>query len=66
MGRLYTTGTRKLALHMHLHMRTYDAIVNVPRGGHSYVYCTDIRDWDQNLIGPILGLDRLIPAGKLP
>ena len=23
------------------------------RGGHYYTYCTDTRDWDQNLIGPI-------------
>ena len=30
------------------------------RGGHYYTYCTDTRDRDQNLIGPILGLDRLI------
>ena len=36
------------------------------RGGHSYVHCTDTRDWDQNLIGPISGFDRLIPARKLP
>ena len=32
------------------------------RGGHSYVHCTDTRDRDQNLIGPILELDRLIPT----
>ena len=36
------------------------------RGGHYYTYCTDTRDRDQNLIGPILGLDRLILARKLP
>ena len=35
------------------------------RGGHYYTYCTDTCDRDQNLIRPILGLDRLIPAGIL-
>ena len=36
-------------------------------GGEYIIYdCTDTRDRDQNLIGPILGLDRLIPARKLP
>ena len=39
---------------------------HISRGGHSYMHCTDTRDRDQNLIGPILGLDRLIPARKLP
>ena len=36
------------------------------KGGHYYTYYTDNRDRDQNLIGPILGLDRLILAGSLP
>ena len=35
------------------------------RGGHYYTYCTDTCDRDQNLIGSILGLDHLIPAGRL-
>ena len=29
--------------------------VCIARGGHQYVHCTDTRNRDQNLIGPILG-----------
>ena len=25
------------------------------KDGHQYVHCTDTCNWDQNLIGPILG-----------
>ena len=43
------------------------SINKYPRQGVvTHMHCTDTCDRDQNLIRPILGLDRLIPARKLP
>ena len=36
------------------------------RGGHLYAHCTDTHDQDQNLIGLLSGIDRLIVNSILP
>ena len=66
--RLLTTFTYMINLRL-VYARAHDhkawPVLNM-QGVVTHVHCTDTRDRGQNLIGPILGLDRFIPARKVP